>query len=249
MWVFNGANLPYWILLGAGLVLFSTTIALGGGEDEGDLGGDADAGNGDIGADFDLDVDVDADVDFDGDAGDADGDGSEEAGSGTSFGALLAALGVGKAPLLILLAVDFSLWGFLGWVANVTVASALGRMPTAFLGLGGGVFLGSLVIALFLGSNIARAIGSVMKSFGEDSRADRLIGCIGTVSSAQMSKDRIAQVDVIDPADNRVTVSARLPDWARETPRRGSEVTIIDRQPDGYVAIANGGADRERWLG
>ncbi len=225
MWVFASANLPYWILLGAGLGLFGTTISLGGGEE-----------------------------DADGDAGDATDD--SEAGEDTDssdrgaplLGTLLAALGVGKAPLLILLAVDFSLWGFFGWAANVAVASGLGRMPSAFWGWGGGVFGVSLAVALFVGSFVARAIGSLTKSFSEDSRADRLIGCGGTVSSATLSKDRIGQVDVIDPTGNRVTISVRLPEWAEQIPTRGQEVVIIDWQPEGYVAIADKGLDRRRWL-
>ena len=237
MWVFNGANFPYWLLMGAGLLLFGTSLVLSSGEDDAD--GDADA-------DFDGDFDGDGgDFDSDGDAADSGQGGS----GGFSIGALLAALGIGKAPLLILLAVDFSLWGFLGWIANTVVASALGRMPSTLLGWAGAVFLGSLLVALFLGSNIARAIGGVMKSFGEDSRADRLIGCTGTVYSAEITQDRIGQIGAIDPAGNRVTISVRLPEWAQEIPARGSEVTVIDRQPDGYIVIVSDGVDRQRWLG
>lgn len=220
MWVFNGANLPYWILLGAGLSLFGTTIALGGGSD-----GDGDGGDGE---DFEA--------------------GEGDAGEASPLGALLTALGVGKVPLLLLLAVDFSLWGFCGWTINVLVAGNLGRMPAEFLGWGGGVFLGSLALALFVGGYVARAVGSLMGSFGEDSRADRLVGCEGTVTSAVLSKDRVGQVDAIDPVGNRVTVSARLPEWAQETPVRGRQVVIIDCQPDGYIAIASEGLDRQRWL-
>ncbi|MEO0947300.1 MAG: DUF1449 domain-containing protein [Cyanobacteria bacterium J06641_5] len=239
MWVFNGANFPYWLLMGAGLMLFSTSLFLSGGEEDTDIDGDGDA---DFGGDADGDG---GEFESDSDAAESGHGGS----GGFSLGTLLAALGVGKAPLLILLAVDFSLWGFWGWIANTVVASALGRMPSTLLGWGGAVFLGSLLLALFLGSNVARAIGGVMRSFGEDSRADRLIGCTGTVYSAEIAPDRIGQIGAIDPAGNRVTISVRLPEWAQEIPARGSEVTVIDRQPDGYIVIASDGTDRQRWLG
>ncbi|TVQ60049.1 MAG: DUF1449 domain-containing protein, partial [Spirulina sp. DLM2.Bin59] len=41
--LYSLANLPYWIILGLGFVLFILVMATGGGDDELDLEGDADA--------------------------------------------------------------------------------------------------------------------------------------------------------------------------------------------------------------
>jgi len=89
--LFSPANLPYWIFLGIGVLLFLFMIISGGGEQ-----------------DFDIDADVDADADFDADSNNQLG-----------FGQFLGWVGIGKAPLILLLATDLSLWGVLGWMLNV----------------------------------------------------------------------------------------------------------------------------------
>ncbi|NEQ25658.1 MAG: DUF1449 family protein, partial [Microcoleus sp. SIO2G3] len=98
--IFNFANLPYWILLGSGVLLYLFVIFSGGGGDDADL---------DVDADVDADLDADADVDADG------GD--------FSIASALGWLGIGKAPLVLLLATDLSLWGLLGWMLNITVGT------------------------------------------------------------------------------------------------------------------------------
>jgi hypothetical protein len=228
--LFHLANLPYWIFLGMGVLLFLVVIVSGGGDEDFDLDADADV---------DVDVDVDADVDTDADFGEG----------GFSALEILGWLGVGKAPLILLLAIDCSLIGVLGWMLNVAIGGVTGSIPEGFLA--GVVAALSVVISLFLGGLISRPLGSVFASFGEDVRSDRLIGCTGTVSSAALpleNQNKIGQVDVLDPAGNLVTVSAVLPGWATVIPSRGMPVLIVDLQPHGYLAIAQDSSDKDRWL-
>lgn len=211
--LFSPVNLPYWILLGTGVLLFLAVIFSGGGDNE---------------------LDADADAEVDGDASSLD---------------VLSWLGFGQAPLILLLATDLSLWGILGWMFNVWVGSSQGGIPAGFWG--SGILVVSLAIALFLGGLIARPIGKALAAFGEDTSSDRLIGCVGTVSSALIpayQDQRIGQVDVLDSARNLVTVNAILPEWATVIPRQGDKVLIIDRESQGYLVITPNSPDQDRWL-
>lgn len=196
------------------------------------------SGGGD--SDLDVDADIDTDLDTDVDAG-ADIGGLE----------ILGLLGIGKAPLILLLATDFSLWGIIGWMLNVWVGSLTGNIPTKFFGLGGVVLMASLAISLLSGSLIARPIGKIFASFGEDASSDRFIGCIGTVSSALIPPHhlgKIGQVDVIDPARNLVSINATLPEWATVLPRRGEKVIVIEHPNQTYLVIAKNSPAQEHWL-
>jgi hypothetical protein len=222
--LFDLSNLPYWILLGIGILLFLFVIASGGGGD-------------DLDVDADVDVDVDADVDADADANDF-----------SAFQAL-GWLGFGKAPLILLLATDLSLWGLFGWMLNVFLGEGLGGIVGEFVS--GMIFAISLVIALLVGGQIAKPIGRVFAAFGEDASGDRLVGCIGTVSTARIpitTEGKIGQVDVLDPARNLVTVNAILPDWAKVIPTRGDKVLVIERSPQGYLVICKDSSDQEHWF-
>jgi hypothetical protein len=220
--LFNLTNLPYWILLGIGIFLFVVVIFSGGGDDDLDLDADADA-------DGDL-LDLDTDGDF-------------------SPLQILGWFGFGKAPLILLLATDFCLWGLLGWMLNTTFGDLLQQIPVGFWA--GAIFVISLVLALVIGSLVSRPIGKALASFGEETSRDRLIGCIGTVSSAlipRYQEERVGQVDVLDAARNRVTVIARLPEWATIVPRFGEKVLVIDCQPQHYLVIVKDSPDQEHWM-
>ncbi|MBE7381307.1 MAG: DUF1449 family protein [Leptolyngbya sp. SIO1E4] len=242
--VFSLINLPYWILLGAGIILFLFVIVSGGGDDDMDVDTDIDA---DI--DADIDVDMDAEVEISGDVNiDADVDLDSD---GDTLGPMqmLAWFGVGRTPLLLLLAMDLTLWGFVGWVLNVAIGEALTRPPLGWISVG--IFLGSLAFALSVGSLLSRPIGKVFAAFGEDASSDRLIGCLGTVTSAFIpfeQSGKIGQVDVKDAAANLVTISAKLPDWATITLRRGAKVLVIERTGGYYLVIAQESPDQDRWL-
>jgi Protein of unknown function (DUF1449) len=221
--LFNPANLPYWILLGIGVLLFLFVIVSGGGNED---------------VDIDADVDVDADADLD---ADADGE--------FSFGQVLGWAGIGKAPLILLLATDFSLWGLLGWILNVWLGSIFNGIVSGFLA--SIVLFGSLILSLFSGGLIARPIGKIFAEFGEDATSDRLIGCTGIVSSKFIpteNENRIGQVDVIDPSRNLMTVNAIVPQWATIVPRRGDKVIVIERKSDIYSIIVKESPDQERWM-
>ncbi len=208
--LFNPANMPYWILLGMGVLLFLFVIISGGGDD---------------------DIDVDTDTDFD------------------LSGFALSWMGIGKAPLILLLATDLSLWGLFGWMFNVWLGEFTDRVPSGiwiFI-----VLILSLVASLFTGGLIARPIGKIFAEFGEDTSSDRLIGRHGTVSSATIpveKRGRIGQVDIIDKSGNLVTINATVPEWATVIPRHGEKVIAIERQQDVYLAIAKDSPDIDRWL-
>ncbi|MFE4107373.1 DUF1449 domain-containing protein [Almyronema epifaneia] len=236
--IFDLANLPYWIFLGTGILLFLFVILSGGGDD--DLEVDTEV---DLDADLDIEADLDTDVETNPVDLDADSDGE------LSLGQVLAWFGIGRAPLILLLALDLSIWGLGGWLLNVAIAEITGQIP---LGFGaGGVLVLSLAIALLIGSLVSRPVGKVFAAFSEDASEDRLIGCVGRVVSAALpfeSSSKIGQVDVIDAARNLVTVSAVIPDWANITVRRGANVIVIDRTVRSYLVIAQDSLDQERWL-
>ena len=232
--LFNLANLPYWIFLAMGVLLFLVVIVSGGGDD-----------------DLDLDVDADVDVDWDVDAevNPLDIDTDTDVDAEFSMGQFLGWFGIGRAPLILLLATDFSLIGVLGWMFNVAIGSLTGSIPTGFLA--GVVSVLSLFISLFTGGLISRPLGKIFASFGEDASSDRLIGCYGTVSSGSLPKEKqgkIGQVDVLDSARNLVTINAALPTWATIVPQRGTQVLVIEQHPQSYLVVVKDSADEQQWL-
>ncbi|MCH9055532.1 YqiJ family protein [Synechococcus sp. PCC 6716] len=217
--LFHLVHLPYWIVLGMGILLFLTVIV------------------GDIG-------DEDAEVDTDADALEVDIDGEE----GMSLLTLLHWLGVGRAPLILLLALDFSFLGLLGWLLNVLFYLVNGSWPMG--GWGALIAIVAIGSSLGLGSLCSRPLGRIFAQFSEDTSGDRLLGCQGHVSSAQIppSGAGIGQVSVLDAARNRLTVPAVLPPWATVIPQYRQDVLIIDRQGSEYVVIAKDSLDEGLWL-
>jgi len=233
--LFDLANLPYWMLLVAGVLLFLLVIGTGGGDDDVDL---------------DSDVEIDADFDLEADAVSAvESEFDTELDAEFSLGQVLGWLGIGRAPLLLLLAIDLSTWGMVGWMLNVLVGGLLGAVPVGLVS--GAVLGGSFAVALATGSALSRPIGQIFASFGEDASRDRMVGCLGRVSSAKLPSVRtqtIGQVDVLDAARNLVTVSACLPDWAAVPAVRGDEVLIIEQLERGYAVVVTQSEDYEVWL-
>lgn len=187
------------------------------------------------GGDEDIDIDADADIEV-------NGEGNFNLG-------FLKWAGIGKAPLILLLAIDLSLWGLFGWMLNVWLASFLNQIPSGIWNVI--VLILSLFISLFTGGLIARPMGQIFAEFGEDTSSDRIIGRNGTVSSGTIPMEkqgRIGQVDVIDRFGNLVTINAIIPEWATVIPRHGEQVIVIDRHEDIYFAIAKDSSDVEHWL-
>ncbi|MGI0482137.1 DUF1449 domain-containing protein [Geminocystis sp. CENA526] len=241
--LFDIANLTYWIFLGIGVFLFLLVIISGG--DEQDLDTDVDM---DVDVDVDMDVDADIDGDIDGDIeGNVNAD--IETDNDVSFLSFLSWFGVGKCPLLILLAIDFSVWGVSGWFLNVTIGGFLNGIPQGFIAFV--IFVISFFFSIYIGKLLSNPIGKIFANFGEEVDGDRLIGCIGSVTSKQVPyviEGRIAQADVLDNARNLVTIEVCLPDWAKVIPHRGQDILIIDRQKHYFIAIAKDTSDEDKWL-
>lgn len=183
------------------------------------------------------DGDADADAEFD---ADADGE--------LSFGQFLGWVGIGKAPLILLLAIDLSFWGIFGLIFT-SLAINFNQDLGAFLG--GAIFLFSLILSLILGRFIAEIMGKIFAEFSEDASSDRLIGCEGTVTSFYIPSEKegkIGQVDVLDTKHNFLTISAALPDWATIAPQRGDQVIVIDNKQQSYLVIAKDTPDEQTWL-
>ncbi len=232
--LFSPANFVYWLFLGLGIVLFLSVIVSG--------------------ADEDLDTDVETPLALEGDvtgdmAGETEGEIGEVAEIFSPLIPLLSWLGVGNCPLMLLLAINFSSWGVIGWFLNVILAGFLGKIPTGFLAFV--VFFLSLFCSLWLGSILSRPIGKIFSSFSEEVEGERLIGCTGLVTSRSVpyiTEGRIAQADVMDAAKNLVTVPICLPPWAKVVPVRGQEIIIIEKREHCYLAIAKDSSDQDRWL-
>lgn len=187
------------------------------------------SGMGDTDLDLDSDLDIEAESPID----------------------ILGSLGFGQVPTLLLLALDFSLWGAIGWFFNVAIALLSYPIPRGIFGWGGLVFLVSLFISLWIGSWFARPLGKIFASFGEDVSSERLLGRIGTVTSRAIPylvEGKLGQVDVTDSAGNLVTISVALPEWATVIPHYGQQILIIDQQQHSYIAIAKDSSDEDKWI-
>ncbi len=179
------------------------------------------------------------------------GAGEEDADSDVLEIPVLSFFGFGRAPLFLLLATDFSLWGLSGWLLNTAIGQFTGTLPERFWGWGGVVFLVSLGSSLYMGGLIAQSIGKLFASFGEDASSERLLGCTGTVFSRNIpltSEGKLGQVNVRDPAGNLLKLDACLPEWAQERPIRGQEVLVIDQEESTYFVIVKDSLDQAQWL-
>ncbi|MGK7954771.1 MAG: DUF1449 domain-containing protein [Crocosphaera sp.] len=233
------ANLLYWVLIGIGVAFFLLIIISGGGDEAGELDSDLNINIDSNG--FSLDADVDADIEAD-----IGGDGED-----VNPFQILAWFGLGKAPLMILLGIDFSAWGIAGWTLNIILASLTGTIPYRFFGLGGFVFFVSLFIGLWTGKLLSNPLGQIFSSFGEDVKSERLIGCIGTVTSKtipHLIEGKIGQADVYDMAGNLVTISVSLPHWADVIPHYGQQILIIEHHKHSYLGISKDSSDEDKWI-
>ena len=162
---------------------------------------------------------------------------------------VLSWLGIGKAPLILLLATDFSLLGLVGWMFNVALFSMAGSYSETWLS--GVVLALSLLVSLLSGGLVAQPIGKIFAGFGEDAKRNRLIGRQGTVSSLTIPRENqgeIGQVNILDSSRKLVTIDASLPSWAKVVPNRGALVLVIDRQLHSYIVITKDSSDEQQWL-
>ncbi len=178
--IFVWYNLPFTLmLLFCGVLTALQLIGLGGdGDADADLDADFDA-DVDLDADLDADVDLDADADLDGDIdADADADGLPDLLS------VLAFVGVGKAPLLVVLIILLGSIGILGWTVNSVITAVFPTYPAW-------AFIVALLIALvggsLISSRLARLIGRALPSINSTATAATgLVGRRGTVISPRV---------------------------------------------------------------
>jgi len=93
----------------------------------------------------------------------------------------------------------------------------------------------------------------LFKTFSQDVSAERVIGCVGTVTSQKspyLIHGKIGQAHVYDSTGNLLTLSVSLPDWATVIPHHNQEILIIDQSPHGYgyLPIAKDSSDEDKWL-
>ncbi|NJM41110.1 MAG: YqiJ family protein [Anaerolineae bacterium] len=176
------------------------------------LGGDVET-EADVDADADADLDGDVDVD-----GDADADANVEPSGALAW---LAFLGVGKAPVAVVLLLLFGAIAILGWVFNSAVQSLFGDYPSiAFVP----VVLLALMGAALITSRVSRFIGRALPPISTTAmRAEALVGKRGTVISPFVDA-KYGQVRVRDQGGTLITVFA----VAHSTPiPRSSEVALV----------------------
>jgi membrane protein implicated in regulation of membrane protease activity len=217
IWIFILAwyNLPFTLLLAICLLLgFLQWTGLGGDQDT-ETGGDMD---GDAGLDHDLDGDVDPDAE-----GYADHDVDLHAGSADMPGfSILAYLGLGRAPLLIILLLLLGSVGLLGWLFNSLVTRLLGFYPGLIFGM---VLVASLLLGSLISSRIARAIGSALPPVSTTATlAQNLVGRRGTVISPFVDR-RYGMVHLRDAAGTLISVFATT--WEEPPIRRGEQVVFV----------------------
>jgi len=226
LWGFLSAwyNLPYTSLISMAMLLAIVQLmGLGGEPTEGaDLAADADGD-----ADLDADPQLDHELDHELDQGEL----------GQSALGLLAFLGMGKAPLFVVLPILFGLIGLLGWLFNGAAQSVLGSVAGWAFGLG-------LMVAVGVGSvasaRLARLIGRALPPISTTaSRAEALVGRAGTVISPFVD-ERYGLVHLRNAGGTLMSVFAITGQLAGAAPiRRGQPVVLVAYQAEQrrYVVV------------
>jgi membrane protein implicated in regulation of membrane protease activity len=238
--LFAWYNLPFTVMLIACIVLASFQLmGLGGDHDsEGEAGVDHDADFGhdadlshdadlDHDADLEHDADVDHDIDHDVDH-DVDHEVSHDAGSdgGTSALNVLAFIGLGKAPLLVVLLILLGSIGLLGWMLNSVLTNTFGTYPSL-------AFAAVLPITVLAGtlisSRTARFIGRAIPPISTTAtRMQALVGRRGTVISPFVDT-KYGMVHLRDEGGTLLNIFAVIKDG--EPIKRGSEVALVAYDP------------------
>jgi membrane protein implicated in regulation of membrane protease activity len=235
LWSFLVAwyNLPFTFMLALGVLL--ALLQFVGLSHDGDADADADVDVGaDVHADLDAETDIDADTDlsadhdFDHDLDhdvdhEVDHDMEHDVGHGLPSGfSLLAFIGMGKAPLMIVLLILFMSIGFLGWILNGIGRGIFGFFPGLLLLVTG---LGSLIGGGLLTSRITRLIGRALPPISTTAtRAQALVGRPGTVTSPFVD-NRYGMVHLRDDGGTLISIFATTED---EQPiARGEDVILL----------------------
>ncbi len=219
-------NLPFTILLViCALLAVLQLIGLGGEDDSHDIDHDVAL---DHDLDIDHDVDLDQDADLDHDAGvehdvDHDGDVDHEADSPAATLSVLAFIGLGKAPLLVVLLIFFGAIGILGWVLNSLIQGVFGSYPSAaFIA----VIPLSVIVGGLISSRTSRFIGRALPPISTTAtRAQALVGRRGTVVSPFVD-EKYGLVRLRDSGGTLLNVFAI--NQAGEPIKRGNEVVLVE---------------------
>jgi membrane protein implicated in regulation of membrane protease activity len=195
-----GYNLPFTLALVLCLV-FGVLQVIG-------LGGEADqAAEADADASLDTEVDVDADADTD-----ADADGAFSP---------LAFLGVGKAPIAVVLMLLLGSVGVVGLILNSIITSLTQPYPLIALV---GVIPVSVLIGGFITSRVSRLIGRALPPVSTTAmNAQALVGKQGVVISPFVD-GKYGMVRLRDPGGTQINVFATAPD--AQPIARGEHVTL-----------------------
>jgi membrane protein implicated in regulation of membrane protease activity len=189
----------------------------------------------DTGVDLDADIDLDADVDLD---VDLDTDADVDVGDGLSaWGDFLAFIGLGQAPLTLVLLLLFLTFGFTGWVLNSAVISILGSYPGIALG---GTLPLSMLSSVLITSRLSRLLNRITPSVSTTAMSRKqLVGHRGTVVSAQVT-GRYGQVRVKDRSGASLTLFARI-EGDTAPIKRDQEVVIVayDEAEHTYTVVSS----------
>ena len=223
-------NLPFTLMLVLGVVLAG--LQLLGLSHDGDTDADTDVdADGDLDADADADIDLavhhdldhDIDHDFDHDVDhdidhDAEHDVEHVSLSGFSW---LAFIGIGKAPLMVIILIVLMTTGLLGWLLNGITLGLFGFFPSLLL-------LATLSISLVVGSlitsRVARFIGRALPPVSTTAmRAQAFVGRPGTVISPFVD-NRYGMVHLRDDGGTLISLFAVTED---EQPITRGEAVIL----------------------
>lgn len=223
-------NLPFTIMLVLGVV-FASLQLLGLSQDQ-DTDADADVDvDGDVDADVDADMDVAVHHDFDHDIDhdidheidhdldhDVDHDISHDSISGFSW---LAFIGIGKAPLMVVVLIVLMTTGLLGWFLNGLAVGVLGFFPGLLLLL---TLMVSLVVGSLITSRVTRFIGRTLPPISTTAtRAQALVGRPGTVISPFIDA-RYGMVHLRDDGGTLISIFVTTED---EQPITRGETVIL----------------------
>lgn len=169
-------NIPFIAALGLALALALVQIVAGFGDNDAEVDADAD-----VDTDFDSDADLDADVSADPDADvDAHHVHHEVAAAGP-----LAALGIGRVPLMLVLMAFLGSFGAAGLIFNTLVGGFFSAFPVWMLLVS---LILSAVAALPLTGAISRSLARFASRNSTAISSEELVGRVGRVVSSTVSR-------------------------------------------------------------
>lgn len=198
----------------------------------GDPGADADL-DGDAHLDPDAEVHVDADADADMDAeADADHDADAESAHGGGGAALLAWLGVGRAPVSVIAMVFFLTWGVAGFAVNQILRPSWRGSPQSIAGV-------SIPLAAIISLALTRIVVALMARYlpMNETTARRRHELLGSIGEAMFPIDeRFGMASVREAGGDLFQVPCRL-----EATRAG-----LGHIPKGARVLLTGYSARQR---